>query len=128
ITSDVSPNAFLRPLTVKEVEVGLEMRMFDNRLSIDVAAYNKLTEDEILNVDVSNASGYGQTLVNVGKLRNKGIEVLLRIVTVQNDQFTWETSFNYALNKTKELQLADNQQRFDVGTGEYVGMVSHEVG
>ncbi|WP_257657554.1 TonB-dependent receptor [Parapedobacter lycopersici] len=128
ITSDVSPNAFLRPLTVKEVEVGLDVRMFDNRLSLDVAAYNKLTEDEILNVDVSNASGYGQTLVNVGKLRNKGVEVLLRVTPIQNDRFTWETAFNYALNRSEVLQLADNQQRFDVGTGEYVGMVSHEVG
>src|SRR5690606_1172496 len=78
ITTNVSPNAFLRPLTVKEAEIGLDMRLFDSRLTIDVAAYNKLTEDEILSVDVSNASGYGQTLVNVGKLRNRGVEVLLR--------------------------------------------------
>src|SRR5690606_4515376 len=128
ITTNVSPNAFLRPLTVKEAEIGLDMRLFDSRLTIDVAAYNKLTEDEILSVDVSNASGYGQTLVNVGKLRNRGVEVLLRVVPIRNEQFTWETTFNYALNKSKVLQLADNQQRFDVGTGEYVGMVSHEVG
>src|SRR5690606_6094814 len=95
ITSSTSPNAFLRPLTVKEVEVGLDFRLFDGRVTVDVAAYNKLTEDEILNVDVSNASGYSQTLVNVGKLRNKGVEVLLKLIPVQNDQFRWETSFNY---------------------------------
>ncbi len=128
ITSSTSPNANLRPLTVKETEVGIDFKLFDNRVSVDVAAYNKLTEDEILSVDISNASGYGQTLVNVGRLRNRGVEVLLSLVPIRNDQFKWETAFNYALNNSEVLQLADNQQRFDVGDGEYIGIVSHEVG
>lgn len=128
ITSAISPNANLRPLTVKETEIGIDFKLFDNRLSVDAAVYNKLTEDEILNVDISNASGYSQTLVNVGRLRNRGVEVLLNIVPIRNEHFQWETAFNYALNKSKVLQLADNQQRFDVGTGEYIGIVSHEVG
>lgn len=128
ITSTISPNANLRPLTVKEAEVGADFKLFDNRLSIDVAAYTKLTQDEILNVDISNSSGYSQTLVNVGKLRNRGVEVLLSVVPVRNETFKWETAFNYALNRSEVLQLADNQQRFDVGDGEYIGIVSHEVG
>ncbi len=128
ITSNRSPNSNLRPLTVKETEIGLDVRLFDNRIGLDIAAYNKLTVDEILSVDISNASGYQQTVVNVGELRNRGIEVLLRTQPIQTDNFRWESTFNYALNRSKILKLADNQQRFDVGTGEYVGVVSHEVG
>jgi len=128
ISGTVSPNPNLRPLKVKEAEVGLELKLFDSRINLDIAAYRKNTVDEILNVDISNASGYGQTKVNVGRLRNEGVEMLLGIMPVRNSAVTWETAFNLTYNKSEVLELANNQQRIDVGTGEYIGIVSHEVG
>lgn len=128
IAGTVSPNPNLKPLKVKEAEVGLELRLFDNRINLDLAAYRKNTEDEILNVDISNASGFGQTKVNVGRLRNQGVEMLLGFLPVRNNTITWETAFNYTYNKSEVLELANNQQRIDVGTGEFIGIVSHEVG
>ena len=76
ISSAVSPNPNLRPLKVKEAEFGLEVRTMDSRVNLDMSVYKKNTIDEILSVDISNASGYSQTLVNVGKLENKGLEAL----------------------------------------------------
>ncbi|WP_229214230.1 SusC/RagA family TonB-linked outer membrane protein [Dyadobacter flavalbus] len=128
LPSTISPNANLRPLKVKETEIGLEFKTFDSRLNLDMSLYRKNTVDEILNVDISNASGFSQTKVNVGKLRNQGIEFLLTIVPVRTEGFTWETSFNGSYNISKVLELAAGQQRFDVGTGEFFGIVSHEVG
>lgn len=128
LPSTISPNANLRPLKVKETEIGLEFKTFDSRLNLDMSLYRKNTVDEILNVDISNASGFSQTKVNVGKLRNQGIEFLLTIVPIRTDGFTWETSFNGSYNISKVLELAAGQQRFDVGTGEFFGIVSHEVG
>ncbi|CAG5069172.1 hypothetical protein DYBT9623_01908 [Dyadobacter sp. CECT 9623] len=131
LPSTVSPNANLRPLKVKETEVGLEIKTFDSRLNLDISLYRKNTIDEILNVDISNASGFSQTKVNVGKLRNKGVEFLLTIVPTRTDGFTWETSFNGSYNISKVIELAPGpppQPRFDVGTGEFFGIVSHEVG
>ena len=87
ISGAVSPNQNLRPLKVKETELGLELRTFDSRVNLDVSVYRKNTVDEILSVDISNASGYSQTLVNVGKLNNKGIEFLLTVVPVKTSQF-----------------------------------------
>ncbi|WP_211480972.1 SusC/RagA family TonB-linked outer membrane protein [Arcticibacter eurypsychrophilus] len=128
ISGTVSPNPDLKPLKVKETELGIEMSLFDRRVSIDFAAYRKNTVDEILNVDISNASGFGQTKVNVGKLRNQGVEALLTLVPVRSRNIRWESTFNYTYNESKVLQLANNQQRIDVGTGEYIGFVSQEVG
>lgn len=128
LPSTVSPNANLRPLKVKETEIGLEMKTFDSRLNLDLSIYRKNTVDEILNVDISNTSGFSQTKVNVGKLRNQGVEFLLTIVPSRTDGFTWETSFNGSYNISKVIELAANQPRFDVGTGEFFGIVSHEVG
>jgi TonB-linked SusC/RagA family outer membrane protein len=128
ISGSVSPNPNLRPLKVKEAEVGLETYLFDRRITLDLAAYRKNTVDEILNVDISNASGYSQTKVNVGRLRNQGIEALLTLVPVRRQNFSWETSFNYTYNISKVLELANGQQRIDVGTGDFIGTTSQEVG
>lgn len=127
ISSSSSPNAFLRPLKVKETEVGLEIRTLDGRVNLDVAVYRKNTLDEILDVNISQSSGYEQTKVNVGRLRNEGIEMLLNLQPSRGT-VDWETTFNAAYNKSEVLELADGQERFDVGVGQWFGTISHEVG
>lgn len=127
INTSISPNPNLRPLKVKEAEAGLELRLF-NRVNLDMSVYRKNTVDEILNVDISNTSGYSQTKVNVGKLKNEGVELLLSVTAVRSKDFRWETSLNGSYNQSEVLQLAEGQKRFDVGTGEFFGTVSHEVG
>ncbi len=128
ISGSTSPNANLRPLKVKEVEAGMELILFDRRVSFDAALYRKNTVDEILNVDISNASGYTTTKVNVGKLRNQGIEVLLTVVPVRNRNFTWETGINYTYNISKVLELAAGQPIINVGSATFIGRLSQEVG
>ena len=107
IANNSAPNPNLKPLKVKEAEVGLEFILFNRRLNVDLAAYNRNTVDEILDVSISNASGYGSTQVNVGKLNNKGIEALITVVPVRNRNFTWESTLNYSYNKSEVIQLAE---------------------
>jgi hypothetical protein len=66
--------------------------------------------------------------VNLGRLRNQGVELLLSVVAVKSKGFSWETGVNGSYNISKVISLAGGQQRFDVGTGEFFGFVSHEVG
>lgn len=127
ISGSVSPNPNLRPLKVKESEIGLDLRLFNGRLGIDVSAYQKHTVDEILNVDVPISSGFSQTKVNIGRLKNEGVEMLLSITPVSS-ALVWETVFNSAYNRSEVLELANGQERFDVGVGQYFGTISHEVG
>lgn len=122
----LNPNPNLRPLKIKETEFGLTLQLFDAALNLDVALYRKNTFDEILNVDISQSSGYGQTVVNVGKLRNQGVETLLSFRKKGN--VSWETSLNGSYNMSKVLQLANNQTVFNVGSGPWYGWLSHEVG
>ena len=128
ISGSVSPNPNLKPLKVKEAEVGLELILFNRRVTLDLAAYKKNTVDEILNVDISHATGYGQTKVNVGKLKNQGVEMLLGFVPVQLRNLRWKTAFNYTYNESEVLELASGQTKIDVGTGDFMGIISHEVG
>ncbi|WP_051359862.1 SusC/RagA family TonB-linked outer membrane protein [Adhaeribacter aquaticus] len=126
--TNVAPNPNLRPLKVKELEVGIELKTLDNRVNLDLSAYRKNTVDEILNIDITNTSGFSQTRVNVGKLRNQGVEMLLTLVPVRSENFNWESAFNFTYNKSEVLQLAQGQTGIQVGTGEFIGAVWHEVG
>jgi TonB-linked SusC/RagA family outer membrane protein len=127
ISSSTSPNPNLKPLKVKEAEFGIELKTFHSRVNLDLSVYRKNTMDEILNVTVSQASGYTQTKVNIGKLRNNGVEALLTLVPVARE-VTWETGFNGAYNGSKVLELAGGQTRFQVATGYWFGYIAHEVG
>jgi len=128
ISSTISPNPELKPLKVKEAEIGLELRTFNSRLNLDVSVYQKKTVDEILNVAVSKASGYDQTKVNIGKLRNNGIEMVLTLVPIEGANLVWETTFTGSYNESEVEELAGGQTSFRVANGQWVGYVAHELG
>lgn len=128
ISGNTSPNANLRPLKVKEVEAGMELGLFNNRVRYDGAIYRKNTVDEILDVDISNAGGFTTTTVNIGRLRNEGIENLLTVQPIRNKNLTWEVGINYTYNTSTVLELAAGQPRIDLGGATFIGQLSHEVG
>ena len=131
IANAASPNPILRPFSVKEKEIGIELKMFGSRVNLDVAAYDKQTRDQILTVEISNASGYTGTPLNLGALQNRGIEFLLDVTPVKTQDFTWISSFNTALNTTKVLELAPGTDRLIVttfGGNEFLGSLVYEKG
>lgn len=99
------PNPVLAPFTVREKEIGLELRMFKSRLLVDVAAFDKHTSQQILDVSISSASGYTAYKKNEAALKNSGIESLIEFKAVQNKTFSWTTSWNNAFLKTKVLDV-----------------------
>lgn len=107
-------NKRLKPLSVNEFEFGFDVRMFDNRLGLDFAVYDKRTKNDITSKSISTTSGYSSVLVNVGELRNRGVELLLNVVPVRLKSFTWDASINLAYNKSKVLNLADGVDELTV--------------
>jgi TonB-linked SusC/RagA family outer membrane protein len=99
------PNPALSPFTVRENEIGLELRLFKNRLLVDVAAFDKKTTQQILDVTLSGASGYTGYKQNEASLKNSGLETLLELKAVQGKDFNWITSWNNAYLETKVLDV-----------------------
>lgn len=131
INNTNSPNPLLRPFSVSEKEIGIELKLFKSRVNLDVAYYDKQTRDQILTVVVSNASGYNGTPLNLGSLQNRGFEFMLDVVPVKTSNFMWKASFNTAINNTKVLSLAPNTNRLVVtsfGGNEFIGSLVYEVG
>ncbi|MGV3556815.1 SusC/RagA family TonB-linked outer membrane protein [Larkinella arboricola] len=105
INASSVPNRNLRPLRVSEAEVGAELKFFNNRLGLDFTYYRKITKDQILATQISDASSYTNKLINVGKSMNKGVEVLLTGTPIQTSAFQWDVSANLAYNTSEVLTL-----------------------
>ena len=98
------PNPDLKPATSTEIELGFDLRFFNNRLGVDFTYYSQKTTDDILRATISRASGFGTTDINVGELQNRGIELLITGTPIQGP-ITWEASLNLAKNNNKVLSL-----------------------
>ncbi len=133
IANTSNPNPLIRPYSISEKEIGLELRTLNNRLNFDIAFYDKRTNDQILPVALSPASGYSSTNVNIAKLKNTGVEILVDGTPVKTPNFSWNVSVNGAYNTSKVLALNPGQTRqvvtFFNGTGnEFIGYLVYDVG
>ncbi|HTR30923.1 MAG TPA: hypothetical protein VMH27_16750, partial [Puia sp.] len=99
------PNSKLRPVEIQEKEIGANMEFLNNRVGFDFAYYDKQTTDDIVNVTVSPTSGYNSNVENIGKISNKGIELLVHGMPVKTRDFSWDVSFNIGQNNSKVLYL-----------------------
>ena len=107
VSGTFAPNPFLQPFTVTEKEIGLEMRMFNNRVLLDVAAFKKVTTDQILDVSISNTTGYDNTKQNIASLQNSGLETMIQVIPIETSDFRWTTSWNNAYLSTKVLDVGN---------------------
>ncbi|MCF0050948.1 SusC/RagA family TonB-linked outer membrane protein [Dyadobacter sp. LJ53] len=101
------PNSMLKPLTVTETEIGIDFRLFNNKIGVDFTYYDQQTTDDILNATISRSSGFGSTSVNLGKLQNRGIELLLTATPLKSSSVTWDLTLNLARNSNKVKSLID---------------------
>lgn len=99
-------NPQLQPALSTEFEVGFDLRFFNNRLGLDVAYYDQTTTDDIISQTISVASGFGSTSINIGEIKNKGVEVLLTGTPIYG-AFTWDVSLNFAYNDNEIVSLVD---------------------
>lgn len=107
VSGNFAPNLFLQPFTVTEKEIGLEMRLFNNKVLLDVAAFDKVTTDQILDVTLSNTSGYTNSKQNKASLRNRGLETLIEVNPVETNNFRWTTSWNNTFLDTEVLDVGN---------------------
>jgi len=109
------PNLNLKPFTTDEIELGIDLSFFNNRLTFDIAYYQKETHNEIMNANYSITSGFNRAVVATGSTSNKGLEVLVSGTPVQTANFTWNTSFNLSKVKNEVLSTDNNNNPVNLG-------------
>ena len=103
----VKLNPDLNPESVESVELGLDYSLFANRLYGNLSLYKITTTDMIFNVPVPFSTGYSFFKENVGKVENKGIEVMVGGVPIRTEDFKWDISVNFSKNENTLVELID---------------------
>ncbi|MEI7724671.1 MAG: TonB-dependent receptor [Bacteroidota bacterium] len=97
-------NPDLKWETTNQTNIGIDLSMFNSRITLNVDAYYKLTHDVILPVQLPSSSGFTNILTNAGKIENRGIEFNLNTVNIAK-KLRWDTDFNMSFNRNKVLEL-----------------------
>ena len=99
-------NANLKPEITSSIETGVDLRMFKNRLSLDLAYYNNNSRNQILAIPLDPVSGYSNATVNAGLINSQGIEVVLSGKLIEKNKFKWNTTLNWSKNRSYVKELA----------------------
>jgi len=113
-------NSDLRPLITTSYEAGTDLRLFHNRIGVDVALYLNNTRNQIISVPVDRAAGYNATILNAGLVRNKGLEIeayLKPVVSRKRDGFNWRTFGTYSVNQNRVVTLAEGVSNYIMSSG-----------
>lgn len=108
------PNIGLTPLTSTEREFGLDVRLLQNRIGLDLTYYHQRSTNDQLNAQVSRSSGFGSTLVNLGEMENKGVEILLTGTPITGRAVNWDVSFNIARNRNRVISLIEGNDILNI--------------
>ena len=130
-----NPNPDLKWEEKKETNIGLDFVSCGGRLSGSIDYYNRDVDGLIYEYGVPTPPNlYNKTMANGGTMRNRGVEVLVTVVPVQNKDFEWSTTGTFSLNSNKLISLSgsifkSDYDYFNTGTVEYSGQVadSHRV-
>ena len=93
----------------KTWNVGVDFGFFDNRLTGTIEFYDRLTTDMLLDKRVPATSGFTSNFMNIGSLKNTGIEFQIEGEIIRTDDWNWSVGANLAWNKSKVLDLGDNE-------------------
>lgn len=122
ISNATQPNKDLKPTMTSSYELGLEMKFFHNRLSLDLTYYNQTSKDQILSLASTTTSGYAYRLINAGQIQNKGIEIALNGRVLQIKDFAWDAGVNFSKNTNKVKSLVDGMDYFELAKAYWCGV------
>ena len=104
------PNPDLQWEKTDQFDVGFDLRLFKDRLNIEMDYYYKKTHDLLLARPLPLTTGFNTVMDNIGRVDNSGIDLMITSVNVENSRFKWETTFNMNYNKNVIKKLGENNE------------------
>ncbi len=99
------PGEELKPELSKSLELGGEVRFWQNRASLDLAWYKTNTTNQRIQVGAPLGSGLSSFVINAGDIQNSGVEASLGLTAVQTSKLTWTTQLNFTRNVNEVVEL-----------------------
>lgn len=114
------PNANLKWETTTQYDLGLDLGLLNNRVSMEFDLYWKNTTDLLLAKPTSYVTGYGSVMDNIGQVRNRGFEFTLNTYNVKSKDFNWYSTLLFSTNKNKVIKLGGDNS--DIWNGGFIGI------
>ncbi len=109
LATETSPNANLSWEETKQIDFGIDLGLFNNKVSIIADYYKSTTDGLLLNVPVPSQTGFTTSLQNLGEVENKGFEFAISTNNIKLGEVEWSSTFNISTNKNKVLSLGTDQ-------------------
>jgi len=106
-TQNQKANSDLKAEIVTSWEAGIDLRMFRNRLSLDLSYYRNQTDNAIAEMPISSATGAAKVFTNAGSILNQGIEIAATGTIIRTKDVTWTVNANWSMNRNKVLALGE---------------------
>ncbi len=102
------PNRALTWETSTQLDVGLDLSIVKNRISISADYFNKITEDLLFSMELPNTTGFSNVQTNIGKVKFHGYDLELSSRNITRGDFSWDSKLTWSFVKNKVLELPDN--------------------
>jgi TonB-linked SusC/RagA family outer membrane protein len=122
-SSTTLANENVKPERQAEIEYGIDLGMFNNRVGLTVNVYNKKVTDLLINRQLAPTNGFASLLDNFGSLENKGYEIMLSLTPVQTKDLKWEMTTIYNHNENKAIKIGQALTLFSTNAGAPVAIV-----
>ncbi|WMI66094.1 SusC/RagA family TonB-linked outer membrane protein [Aestuariibaculum sp. YM273] len=107
-------NQSLKPEITDEIELGLELGLFNRRITLDATYYNRKTKDLIVDLPIARSTGYSTITGNYADLTNKGVELLLSAKPIVSDNFQWEINYTFTKNDNEVTKVNNDDGKVSV--------------
>jgi len=121
-------NPDLKPEKTTSFESGIDLRFFNNRLSIDATYYNASTVNQIITASLPTSSGFVRRIYNAGEIKNWGYELSVVGKILDKGKFKWESRINFSKNNSLVVSLMEDIPRFQLANSSSYLYVYAEVG
>ncbi|MBF8149098.1 SusC/RagA family TonB-linked outer membrane protein [Winogradskyella sp. F6397] len=118
--NDITYFTNINPSRTKGYEFGLDAKLFNWRVGLDVTYYNQTTYDEIMNIPISNSNGFESASINAGEINNKGWEVMVNFVPIKTDDLRWDLTFNFANNENEIVKLHEEAKTQTIARADWI--------
>ena len=107
-TPSTIENKDLRWEKTSQLDIGVDIGLFNNKILFTADYYEKRTNDMLLSVPTPTSTGFGYALQNAGSMENKGFEFQISTKNIATSSLTWNTDFNISFNKNKVINIVGN--------------------
>jgi TonB-linked SusC/RagA family outer membrane protein len=113
--SNIRGNTGLKPERTTTIDVGTELKFLENRIGLEFTWYKSNSKDQIFQVPISETTGYGLFVANVGEIENRGVELIVSAEPIRSTNFQWNMTVNFSRNRNRAVKIAEGLDEFPIG-------------